>query len=1097
MSQDYHRFNVDNMDLVLTDEQYKIVTAEPTSNMLILACAGSGKSTTLVFRTKYLIDSGIVPERIMLTTFNVESSESLRRKLNSVFGSVPNIMVGTLDSIACRLYHRYFHKDHFIGVSEYATELLKYLETEQGKNLINKFDVVIFDEFQDINEIQYNIIKKFYDNNVKVILIGDDAQNIYQWRGSDVKYILNAKSYFSDIEYYNLSLNYRSSVEIVDFASAVIKNNTDQLIKPMNSHKGLANTLPRIQHYYSISQQSRDIILDIANLIRSKVSLDDIAILSRNNYPIKNLEEEIEKYNKNAYNPIKYVSLITNNSCDTKPKITKGCITLTTIHKAKGLEWEFVYFISCDDETIPASLDLIGIQEERRLFYVATTRSKKYLKLSFTKKTISRFVAEIDNNLYLFPSMKNDYFRYTNARSHVISTELNKIVQLVQETDIELMRKDNIIPSIKPTITKVHDSYNYHSYIDDNYLHSDFNNFITRVITRLVGKLQKNKTECRDIYAEILQNAITISREAYNSYCKYTGQIANVLEILHKKDSDIELIRKIGTVEEVDIINVIKIVRRMLEVCDIQGNKDVFVIPKNYIPFEFMQELTHHYSEYKNIKNNGNKLLQNIYVISLCENIYAGRKRLMHMGMPNKYQQQTDEENSIHDVFIKNGLDIMTNIQNNYLQNMINDELSCQTIHRSGKFNIDSVIQIYNKTQQKLIDIRCSSDNKCKLEWFVELLGEVAILREKKILIREAEIYNPIQGIIYTFDLSCWIKDELLLKTLDQIQKTKEMRGLDELTLQQYQKSIDTTKQRKIDKINNNHNEILPSLIVVPMTDPLYAEIAEINDMIINQKSMSVPAISKPVKKEITRKQILEKDLEGLLNQYEKKLEEYRTMYQQLQLAYEGQEHYVNEMKLLVAMNENKLNKPYYIVFDTETTGLPTSRLSPEQYLAGHDTARILQLSWACYDEKGDLIQVNDYLIKPTDYKVNATHIHGITEAMASTGHELMEVIEKFSNDIKKVNYLLGHNVMFDVNILKSEMIRRQDKKFIELLNTKKIICTMIKGVIANKTKFPKQLELYETLFGEKMENAHNAKYDTLNLGKIVKELRNRKVLNF
>lgn len=1104
MTSDYRKFTLDGNEIIVTDEQYKIITAPTDTDMLVLACAGSGKSTTMICRTKYLIDHDVDPTRIMLTTFNVDASESLRRKLRGLFEDVPKITVGTLDSIAFRLYKRYFQKDYFVGVSEYATELLKYLESDDGSNITSKYDVVIFDEFQDINEIQYNIIKKFYDAGVKIILIGDDAQNIYQWRGSDVKYILNAKTFFPTIQTYNLSMNYRSSLEVVNFASAVIRNNKDQIVKSMLSYHGPMKVFPQIYHYYSYAQQSKDIIRDISVLIKNDIKPDSIAILSRTNYPIKNMEEEIEKYNKTTNNTIKYVSLITNTSCDTKPKITDGCVTLTTIHKAKGLEWEYVYFISCDDETIPSSLDTIGIQEERRLFYVAATRAKKYLKITFTRKTISRFIAEIDRKLYYFPGTKQEYFKYSDRRSHLPPTELDKLVCMIQENDIDMLRRENIIPSIKPNSTKVHDGHGYDSTIDDNYLHSDFNNFTSRVIVRTIGTLQNNESCCNDVYANILSNSITVPREMYNSYSKYIGQILIALPILHRTDSDMVLLQRIGNVDQADTSNVISVVRKMLVTRDLCGEAEPLVVPQNYIPTEFMRDLKNHYIEYKNIANKLETLMNSVYIISLCENICDHRRRLMHMGFQH-HNGNVISKNSVYELFMKNITGMYGHILQKYIPQIINDKLSCNILARSGANNIDAVIKIFDKTKNKVIDIRCSTEESCKLEWFVESLGQVALLREKKHIVNEIEIYNPLTGITHNFDVTCWNKDTQLLKALDHIRTTREMRNSHDVT----KKSIEAVVKEDSPLIN------------IPKGDALYDDIGVINEMIRNIGPIKIPSNTlgeatksiTQITHDYTRQKECESQLCSLVDKYSDKLTELKKNYEQQVIVQNEMQRCVGEMKLLVEVCSNRNKIPYYIVFDTETTGLPFTKKSPEVNLKAYDKSRILQLSWAIYDKCGSLINIKDYIIKPVGYHVSATHIHGITERIASNGHNISVVMKEFQTDMNKVDYLLGHNVMFDVNILKSEMLRKNNKEFIDILNKKNVICTMKLELYSEaftecqtlqklakgekRKKYPKQSELYKTLLEKPMENAHNAKYDTLNLGDIVREMRKKEILVF
>lgn len=188
------------------------------------------------------------------------------------------------------------------------------------------------------------------------------------------------------------------------------------------------------------------------------------------------------------------------------------------------------------------------------------------------------------------------------------------------------------------------------------------------------------------------------------------------------------------------------------------------------------------------------------------------------------------------------------------------------------------------------------------------------------------------------------------------------------------------------------------------------------------------------------------------------------------------------------------MNKPHFIVFDTETTGLPIMHCSAKKALYAYDGARLLQLSWCVYDKDNNLIKCEDHYVKPIGYRVSATHIHRITNEMAQQGEKYEDVIALFINDLKTVNYIIGHNVFFDINILTSEMLRHHQIEYINILDQKTHICTacISKRLYGRKLH---QYELYERILQTPMLNAHNSKYDTLNLGKIVVQLRIRKLL--
>ena len=94
---DYKTFYNGDKKITLSDEQHEVVVSRIDQNIRVIASAGSGKTSTIIYRILYLIDKGIDPERILLTTFSVDAAESMKNKILDVFGFMPKITVGTMD----------------------------------------------------------------------------------------------------------------------------------------------------------------------------------------------------------------------------------------------------------------------------------------------------------------------------------------------------------------------------------------------------------------------------------------------------------------------------------------------------------------------------------------------------------------------------------------------------------------------------------------------------------------------------------------------------------------------------------------------------------------------------------------------------------------------------------------------------------------------------------------------------------------------------------------------------------------------------------------------------------------------------------------
>ncbi len=174
-----------------------------------------------------------------------------------------------------------------------------------------------------------------------------------------------------------------------------------------------------------------------------------------------------------------------------------------------------------------------------------------------------------------------------------------------------------------------------------------------------------------------------------------------------------------------------------------------------------------------------------------------------------------------------------------------------------------------------------------------------------------------------------------------------------------------------------------------------------------------------------------------------------------------------------------------YLIFDTETTGLPKKWNAP--ITDSDNWPRCVQLAWQLHDSKGALISDHSYLIKPENFNIpfESEQIHGISTELANKiGVDLEEVLNKFISDLSNAGFIIGHNVKFDLNIIGAELFRiNSDIDLLEkdILDT----CTeltanvcKLPGGRGGKFKFPTLIELYSFLFDESFSEAHNASAD-------------------
>lgn len=146
------------------------------------------------------------------------------------------------------------------------------------------------DEYQDTNQVQYEIASLLCDDNNNICVIGDSDQNIYSWRGANLKNILNFERDFPGAQQIVLHQNYRSTKNVLDAADAVIKKNTARIPKTLSATKHGGE---KIQLFVAVNEteEAATIARMAHDYIRSGVNPDEIAVLYRTNFQSRALEE--------------------------------------------------------------------------------------------------------------------------------------------------------------------------------------------------------------------------------------------------------------------------------------------------------------------------------------------------------------------------------------------------------------------------------------------------------------------------------------------------------------------------------------------------------------------------------------------------------------------------------------------------------------------------------------------------------------------------------------------------------------------------------------------------------------------------------------
>ena len=191
-----------------------------------------------------------------------------------------------------------------------------------------------------------------------------------------------------------------------------------------------------------------------------------------------------------------------------------------------------------------------------------------------------------------------------------------------------------------------------------------------------------------------------------------------------------------------------------------------------------------------------------------------------------------------------------------------------------------------------------------------------------------------------------------------------------------------------------------------------------------------------------------------------------------------------------------------FLILDTETTGLPEKYDAPITDV--ENWPRLVQLAWQLHNNKGELVESRNYVIRPENFTIpySAEKVHGIsTEKALKIGEELNFVLQEFAESINRSEFIIGHNIEFDKNIIGAEYIRTNiPNKLFEKVS----ICTKeestgfcaIPDSRGDKYKWPTLGELYRKLFNEDFKEEHNAATDVIATARCFFELIRKDIID-
>ncbi|HIP11478.1 MAG TPA: RecQ family ATP-dependent DNA helicase [Arcobacter sp.] len=326
----------------MSDEQKEIISDKQTKAMMILAGPGSGKTKVLVHKIASLIlTEDIKPEQFMMLTFSRTAAGEFRSRLNKLIGVLSyDIEINTFHAYALNLIARTTKEDNNI-LDQSISEATKQIN--DGDITLPYKRVLVLDEFQDINENSFELVKAIYNasnQEIKIIAVGDDDQCVMTHAGADVKFIDKFSEEFGKddegkdlYKQYELLTNFRSKRNIVNYSNEFIeKVATRYKQNSLHAHSSEAGVVtvqtcsstnlitPAIQKVQEYADLKNIAILAYTNdeVMQLYSHLDALGIgakyiLERENFALKNISEVIE-FDKTINGLLKYDTFYTEEN---------------------------------------------------------------------------------------------------------------------------------------------------------------------------------------------------------------------------------------------------------------------------------------------------------------------------------------------------------------------------------------------------------------------------------------------------------------------------------------------------------------------------------------------------------------------------------------------------------------------------------------------------------------------------------------------------------------------------------------------------------------------------------------------------------------
>ena len=379
-----------------TDEQETIL-AQTTGSFKVLAAAGSGKTSTMSHLVKDEIVSKRTPEhKIAFITFTRFASDQIKTKLRKIMERWTRVLCGTFNATMFKILNQAkIEPPEPVGLydarMEQGVKFFLDLMTNKDPRLVSvllEYKLLIVDEFQDLDEAQFDFVKQFKEiqPSLRVIAIGDLAQNIYRFRGTSNEFLrTRLEEIISDLKCFQLTTNFRSSKHILQFVNRLFKQEIkDGHILPMTAPKNAAiGYKPRYFEYAKspgkgIGEYEELVALTLLPILKeAKKNRKSVVLI----FPILKCASfqmitgllrgysRRDGYSFDIHQIAKEDETCLTITFDYDPKDTDAPIQCSSFHASKGLEWDVVAIINMSDSLY----EIRGEEEDCEAFYAEKT----------------------------------------------------------------------------------------------------------------------------------------------------------------------------------------------------------------------------------------------------------------------------------------------------------------------------------------------------------------------------------------------------------------------------------------------------------------------------------------------------------------------------------------------------------------------------------------------------------------------------------------------------------------------------------------------------------------------------------------------------